>query len=232
MLKTEMIKRSPLRILEKSTHGGLGKGNIGVIAAPMGLGKTACLVHIATDQLFQDKHIIHVSFAKNPEHIRSWYEDIFNEMAQRYKLDGTDELHNSIIRNRIIMNFRQDAMAIAHVEKSIRSVAENAQFNVDTLVVDGYDFSKGNIGDIREFRRFALELGLEVWFSASVNGSGGPMAVPSEIARFIDEIAILISLEAKGEHTRLHLLKDHDAHAVQDIHLELDPHILLISRQF
>jgi len=223
MLKAEMIKRSPLRILEKSTHGGLGKGNIGVIAAPMGLGKTACLVHIATDQLFQDKHVIHVSFAKNTGHIHSWYEDIFNEMSHRYKLDSADELHNSIIKNRIIMNFRQDAVAVEHVEKSIRSVAQNAKFSVDTLVVDGY---------VREFRRFALELGLEVWFSASVNGSDGPMAVPAEIARFIDEIAILITLEAKGEHTRLHLLKDHDANPVQDIHLELDPHILLISRQF
>ena len=30
MLKEEIIKRSPIRILEKSIHGGLGKGNLGV----------------------------------------------------------------------------------------------------------------------------------------------------------------------------------------------------------
>ena len=58
MVKEELVSRSPLRILEKSTHGGLGKGNLGVIAAKRGVGKTAFLVHMATDQLFQGNHII------------------------------------------------------------------------------------------------------------------------------------------------------------------------------
>ncbi len=45
MVKSELINRSPLRILEKSIQGGVGKGNIGVIASRKGVGKTACLVH-------------------------------------------------------------------------------------------------------------------------------------------------------------------------------------------
>ena len=81
MVKAELIKRSPLRILEKSTHGGLGKGNLGVITARRGVGKTAFLVHLATDQLFQDKPVIHVSFSTSTNHIIDWYEDIFKEIA-------------------------------------------------------------------------------------------------------------------------------------------------------
>ena len=46
MIKKELISKSPLRILEKSIHGGVGKGNLGVIAARKGIGKTACLVHM------------------------------------------------------------------------------------------------------------------------------------------------------------------------------------------
>jgi len=60
MVRKELINRSPLRILERSTHGGVGKGNIGIIAARKGVGKTACLVHIATDQLFQKIGRAHV----------------------------------------------------------------------------------------------------------------------------------------------------------------------------
>ena len=48
MVRAELIKRSPLRILERSMHGGLGAGNIGILASRKGVGKTACLVHIAT----------------------------------------------------------------------------------------------------------------------------------------------------------------------------------------
>ena len=69
MVKSELIKRSPLRVFEKSINGGLGKGNLGVLASRKGVGKTACLVHIATDQLFNDKHVIHVSFSSRVDHI-------------------------------------------------------------------------------------------------------------------------------------------------------------------
>ena len=65
MIKHEIITRSP-QDSGKSTHGGVGKGNIGVIASRKGTGKTACLVHIATDQLFQGKNLIHVSFPQTP----------------------------------------------------------------------------------------------------------------------------------------------------------------------
>src|SRR4030042_4764412 len=107
MIKSESNRRSPLRILEKSTQGGVGPGNIGVIAARKGVGKTACLVHIATDQLFENKHVIHVSFSANTSHIISWYEDIFDEIAKKYNLDSAGEVHDEIVRNRIIMNFNQ-----------------------------------------------------------------------------------------------------------------------------
>ena len=52
---------SPLRVFEDSINGGLGKGNLGVIVSKKGVGKTACLVHIATDKLFKGEHVIHVS---------------------------------------------------------------------------------------------------------------------------------------------------------------------------
>ena len=104
MIKQELNKRSPLRILERSTHGGLGRGNLGAIAARRGVGKTACLVHLATDQLMQGKQVIHVSFASNPSHIVDWYEDIFREIAETFDLESVMAVHDEMIRNRIVMN--------------------------------------------------------------------------------------------------------------------------------
>ena len=54
MVKAELIKRSPLRVFEQSIHGGLGRGNIGVLASPKGVGKTACLVHITPISTFNE----------------------------------------------------------------------------------------------------------------------------------------------------------------------------------
>ena len=49
MYRKFLNARSPLRLLEKGLHGGLGKGNLGLVLAGHGVGKTACLVGIALD---------------------------------------------------------------------------------------------------------------------------------------------------------------------------------------
>ena len=108
MIKRELNERSPLRILEKSTHGGLGKGNIGLICARKGVGKTACLVHIATDRLLRGLQVIHVSFAADTQHIMTWYEDIFSEIARRFSLDSARQVHDEIAP--LALKFEQDLL--------------------------------------------------------------------------------------------------------------------------
>jgi hypothetical protein len=234
MIKNELINKSPLRILEQSLHGGIGKGNIGVIAARKGIGKTACLVHIATDQLFQGKHVIHVSFCSNTHHIVSWYEDIFNEIARRNNLTGAMDVHDEIIRNRIIMNFSQDNTHIDKIRKNIALFTENGNFTVDTLIVDGYNFNKATVEDFKDFKQLANEHNAELWFSASLkdNGAGGNHnGIPDVLHPFIDDIAILISLEPKEKFVQFTLIKDHDSIPITKLHLKLDPEILLIAEE-
>jgi hypothetical protein len=232
MVRKELIKRSPIRILEKSTRGGVGTGNIGVIAGIKGLGKTACLVHIATDQLFLGKHEIHVSYSGNIKHIVTWYEDIFQEIARRYKLDCAMDVHDDIIRNRLVMNFEQANVTVAKIEKNIRTLIEKGNFSVETIVVDGYDFNKSSVEEFREFRRFARDNGFELWFSATLKDDAKDKdKVPRMLSPFIDDIAILICLQPRGDLIHLNLAKDHDVEMVSDMHLKLDPRILLIAEE-
>ncbi|MBN1127880.1 MAG: hypothetical protein JXA71_02765 [Chitinispirillaceae bacterium] len=234
MIRNELVKRSPLRILEQSLHGGLGKGNIAVIAAAKGVGKTACLVHIATDQLLKGKQVIHVSFSSNTGHIISWYEDIFEEIAKRYRLDGAMEVHDDIIRHRVVMNFTQDTISAHKVQNSLRAMINDGNFRADVVVVDGYDFEKVSIDDIRSFRQFAEECGIEFWFSASLRDHGPDGAangVPDMLQTFMDDISVFIELEACGKYIHLKLVKDHEMFPASALHLKLDPHILLIAEE-
>ena len=231
MIRTERNKRSPLRILEKSINGGVGKGNIGVITARKGVGKTACLVHIATDQLFLEKHVIHVSFSADITHIISWYEDIFNEIAKKFDLDSAKEVHDEIIKNRIIMNFNQSGIKIEQITNSIKSMIVDGNFDANTIVIDGYDFNRGSVEDLIKMRSFASELGLEIWFSASLkddemvfDGNG----IPEKLKNYLNEISILIFLKPENDYIHLQLIKDHDIYPDSDMHLKLDPKSLLI----
>lgn len=224
-----------MRILEQSTHGGLGKGNLGVIAARKGVGKTAVLVHLATDQLFQGKHVIHVSFSANTSHIVDWYEDIFGEISRRYDLEQAIAVHDDLIKNRVIMNFNQAGISTEQITRSLRAMITDGGFRADVLVVDTYDFSKAAPQDLEAFKRFAEDLGVEVWFSATL--PQGPLqtddrGVPVSLKDFVDQMAILILLKPESSYVHLRLIKDHDNFRPADpLHLKLDPKILLVARE-
>lgn len=234
MVKKELIERSPLRLLEKSIHGGLGAGNIGVIAARKGTGKTACLVHIATDQLFQDKHVIHVSFSGRTDHIISWYEDIFGEIAKKRSLENAMEIHDGLIKNRVILNFNQHGVTREQLLRSIGALIDDGHFKADVIVVDGYDFEKGEVETLKVLREFAAQHNLAVWFSASTRREDPRIddrGVPAVLREFIDEIAVLIALSPEDDHLKLRLVKDHDTYRTEDLHLELDSRTLLIRER-
>ena len=64
MYQKELNERNPLRVFEHSIHGGLGLGNLGVIVARHGTGKTALLVGIANQLLPLAE--------RNPQRIAAW----------------------------------------------------------------------------------------------------------------------------------------------------------------
>ena len=234
MVKSELIKRSPLRIFEKSLHGGLGKGNLGVLASRKGVGKTACLVHIATDQLLQDKHVIHVSFSAKVDHIISWYEDIFAEIAKKRELESAVEVHDEIIKNRVIMNFSQTAIDTEQILGSVTAMISDGHFAADTVIFDGYDFDQVGISDLEKIKAFSEKSGIEVWFSVSL-GEGDPAfddrGIPAQVKPFLEVISVLITLRFEGDHVHFKAVKDHDDQEPVDMHLMLDPKTLLVAEE-
>lgn len=232
MVKEELIKRSPLRILEKSIHGGLGKGQIGVLASPKGVGKTACLVHIATDKLLQGRPVIHVSYASRVDYIINWYEDIFTELAKKRKLEAAVDVHDELIRNRVIMNFKQDGARTEQVLRSLEAMIGFGKFAADAIIVDGYDFSISAAEDLRQFKAFARKMGVEVWFSASLKEGYAPLfdaaGLPTLLQDVVGAIDVLITLHAQGDHVELKVVKDRDYPAPGLLKLKLDPKTLLI----
>jgi hypothetical protein len=233
MVKSELIKRSPLRILEKSMHGGMEIGNIGVLASRKGVGKTACLVHIATDKLFRGKPVMHVSYSSRIDYIINWYEDIFREIAKKRQLESAVDVHDEIIKNRVIMNFKQDGTRTEQILRSLEAMMEYGKFNADTIIVDGYDFTRPFSEDLKKFREFAGKSGVKVWFSASLKGEEplfNEQGIPFLLEKGMDDIDILMTLSFENDIVRLNLVKDREYPAPGELQLKLDPKTLLIAQ--
>ncbi len=233
MLKEELIAKSPVRLLEKSIEGGLKAGNIGVIASRKGIGKTSVLVQLALDKLLQGEKVIHVSFTAHTSYVISWYENIFSELAKRRNLEKFGDIKDGLVKNRVIMNFAQEAVTIDQIVHSLRAMVNEGGFKASTLIVDGYDFTKGASGDrLAKVKDFAAEAGLEVWYSATLAGDEPQLDknnFPVLLKDCLDSISVLILLEPKAEYIHFTVVKDHGRMNPLDLKLKLDAKTLLIA---
>ena len=231
MVKEELIQRSPLRVFEQSIHGGLGKGKLGVIASRHGIGKTACLVHIATDKLFKDEQVIHVSFSQNVSHVIAWYEDIFTEISKKRHLEDAMEVHDEIIKHRVIMNFNQDNVTVDLIISSLKAMITDGGFHADTVVFDGYRMTVASDEDLLKLKQFAEETQLEVWFSVSPVSRDvdvDEFGVPTTLAKFADSLDVLIGLRYVSDHVVMTVVRDHGSAEPVKMAVKLDPKTMLI----
>ena len=228
MVLNELIQRSPIRIFEQSINGGLKPGEIGVIASPNGVGKTSVLVQLALDKLLQGKKVIHVSFTQHIHYVPVWYEDIFYEFISKKNLENAAEIKNNLVKNRVQMNFNQDGVTMDQILKSLRAMIKEGGFNAESIIIDGFDFTRADKDSIAQVKKFAAELGLCVWYSFSVKDDGGKENIPAALGGFIDQIDVVIILQPKSDHVELSISKDRDSNTCKSMAMKLDPKTLLI----
>jgi hypothetical protein len=232
MLKEEFISKSPVRILEKSIEGGLGAGNIGIVASRKGIGKTSVLVQMALDKLIQGEKVIHVSFNAHTSYIISWYENIFDEIARRKNLENIGDLRDQLVRNRVIMNFTQEGMSVDQITRSLKALIVDGGFNAKTVIVDGFDFTRATVERFRKVKDFIVEMGLEVWYSCTLSGED-PLFDKNNVPIVLRDIeplaSVLVILEPLRDFIHFRVVKDHQRLNPHDLSLKLDAKSLLIA---
>jgi len=231
MVKDELIQRSPVRVFMNSIHGGLGPGEMGLIASPSGIGKTSVLVQIALDKLLQGKKVIHISFTQHTDYVLTWYENIFDEFIKKKNLENEQDVKDDIVRNRVLMKLTQGGISGEQILKSIKALIKDGGFNAEALIVDGFDFSASGESQLAAVKSFAEEMGISIWYSCTVkdekhiyNKQNIPLVISDQAAFF----AVIIVLEPKPDHIALTVSKDRDARNLEHLALKLDPKTLLI----
>ena len=238
MVIQELIQRSPVRIFEKSIHGGLKAGEIGLIASPSGLGKTSVLVQIAMDKLIQAKKVIHVSFTQHTDYVLAWYEDIFDEFIKKKNLENPQDVKNEIVRHRVLLKFNQEGLTADQILRSLRALITDGGFNAQAVIVDGYVFSPSEGEHFAQVKRFALEMGLMAWYSCTVGNQGSSPGdlydkrnIPAIVKDYADVFDTIIVLEPRSDHIELTVSKDRDGYNPEHMALRLDPKTLLILEE-
>ncbi|MDR2518310.1 MAG: hypothetical protein LBD13_02730 [Spirochaetaceae bacterium] len=231
MVKEDLIQRSPVRIFEKSIQGALNTGEIGVIAAPNGIGKTSVLVQIALDKLLQAQKVIHVSFTQHNNYVLAWYENIFDEFIQKHEAENLRDVKDELVKNRVLMHFNQSGMSGDQILNSLKAMIAEGGFKARTLIIDGFDFSRAQDGHLAKVKALARELGFSVWYSCSVPEQAGYTGknIPHSIEAYLGLVDVVIVLEPKADYIALSVSKDRDSANPEDsMIVRLDPRTLLI----
>ena len=229
MVKNELVQRSPVRLLEKTIQGGLKAGEIGILSAPKGIGKTSVLVQIALDKLLQDKKVIHISFNQHASHVQNWYGNIFEETVRKRHLENERDVADELIRNRVLMNFNQEGVNSDVIRRSLKSMIVDGGFKADSIIIDGFDFTISDRERVSTLKDFAKEIGVSVWYSCDLSGTPpyDKHGIPVVVKDIEDLIDVVIVLEPKTAYTELRVSKEHGNYKTESI-VRLDPKTLLI----
>ena len=224
MVKQDLYNKSPVRLFDAATEGGLKEAGLGLVTSKKGLGKTSVLVQFGMDTLLKDEQLVHVTFDLHSSNVISWYDGIFAEIAKK-SAGNSAELKTDVVSKRTILNFSLDNFSVTKVVNTLKALSA-AGIAVKGVVMDGIDFTKVSEDDVKAVADYAQSEKVTVWTSATSDGSKLAYVVPANLEKYFD---VVINLAQTGSNVAVDVLKLGDKKDVES-GLKLDSKTLLISK--
>jgi len=224
MAKQELYEKSPIRAFDETTEGGLKAGQLGLVTAKKGLGKTSVLVQYGIDILLKGEQLVHVSFDQHSSNVISWYDDIFTEISKKRTVANADEIKEQITRFRTILNFNQENFSLEKVVNTLNALKAGG-IEVAGVVIDGVDFTKTSEADVQAVASYAKATNAVVWMSSTAESEDLKEQAPKNI---LDYFTAVVHLYSANSVTQVKILKMGDKKDVES-NLKLDSKTLLIT---
>lgn len=173
--------------IDNLLNGGLAKGEIGVILAPTGVGKTTVLTKIANNAFNQGFNVLQIFFEDNQKiiqrkHFTLWTGISNNDLPlQKDKvLETVKNIRDSHENKLMLRKLPSDSLSISAIKNFIRKIiAEGTK--IDIVVIDYIDciVPDKNLGDewksegsvMRKFEAMCTELDVAGWTATQGNRS-------------------------------------------------------------
>jgi hypothetical protein len=209
MDRKELLAASPLRILETASGGHTGRGELAVVVARHGAGKTSFLVSAAVDALLSGRRLYHVSMEANVERVREYYEQIFNELAREHSLQDVQQVHVDMERRRRIHSFMGGSFSLEKLETALSFMREHASFEPDVIAIDGYPVEEAKPEQIEALRKLGHSFQAALWMTSikhreeAVTDTDG---IPAPVDSIKQQSRLIVDLETAAEGVKVRLL--------------------------
>ena len=173
--------------IDRLLKGGLAKGEIGVILAPTGVGKSTLLTKIANHAFNIGNNVLQVFFEDNPKiiqrkHITLWTKVHPDELSERKEevMIKVNEVKDSMPNKLILKKLPSDTITMSQIKNQVRKMIAEG-INIDVILLDYIDcvLPEKNLGDewksegsvMRSFESMCHELDLVGWTATQGNRS-------------------------------------------------------------
>jgi replicative DNA helicase len=173
--------------IDRLLKGGLAKGEIGVILAPTGVGKSTLLTKIANHSFNLGYNVVQIFFEDNPKiiqrkHITLWTKIHPDDLTERKEeaMAKVREVENTMTNKLILKKLPSDTVTMLQIKNQIRKIIADG-VKIDMVLLDYIDcvVPDRNLGDewksegsvMRGFESMCHELNLVGWTATQGNRS-------------------------------------------------------------
>lgn len=163
-------------------RGGLGRGEIGVITANTGVGKSHWLVEMGANAMRQGKNVVHYTFELSEEAVGLRYDsnlcDISNSEIVDQKESVLDHYKDSDLGKLIIKEYPTGSASIVTIKNHLDKLLLK-NFKPHIIIVDYADIMRStkSYDSVRhelkvvyeELRNLAMELSVPIWTASQAN---------------------------------------------------------------
>ena len=175
--------KTPWEIVNEIMDGGLGQGELGVIVAPAGIGKSWTLQALGAGALKDGKTVVHYTLELNENYVGLRYDSIFTGVTTaniKYYKEDVESKISKLPGKLLIKYFPTKAASVQTIGAHLKQI-ELSGVKPDIVLVDYADIlmPTGNfrekrhaIGNIYEdLRGLAGELEVPIWTASQANRS-------------------------------------------------------------
>ena len=175
--------KTPWDVINDITDGGLGPGELGVVVAPAGIGKSWTLQALGSEVIKKGKTVVHYSLELNENYVGLRYDSIFSGVTTaniKYHKEDVQKKISKLPGKLLIKYFPTKAASVQTLGSHLKQI-ELSGIDVDMVIVDYADIlmPTGNfkekrhaIGNIYEdLRGLAGELEIPIWTASQANRS-------------------------------------------------------------
>lgn len=172
--------------LDNLLKGGLGVGELGVILAPTGTGKTTILTKIANTAYNQGKNVLQIFFEDNVTNILRKHYTIWTGIAPDDQIERKEEVIELVKQKESestgklkLLKMPSDSVTISEIKSKLRKLHTEG-FNADVLIIDYIDCispEKSTFGEewkgegsvMRSLEAMTSEFNLVIWTATQGN---------------------------------------------------------------